>query len=309
MGLALRNCGPQGVLHLCIGDNIRLRIASTDYLDLWFRLPNVVNIQIGGPFASLNSGMGIDSLKLRWDLLGLKPLWDDERLASNLRGEALTLGHPPHSPKPFIGPPLPCPLESFCLVDPIHPLVLEEQTLASDSRKIQGRPTPDSGKKKRGRPRKLKGSGTISSNNEGVIERGGSSAKRGRKPKRISSPSPSSPAASGEPRGGGRGSTGRYFTRAQKVWMLGKVLGLQYEGSDANAIASLEGELNTFLPRERNGENLDIVECSRPGAGGEEEGCEGAPEEGTTGTCAASRNEVGCTEGEASTELRQISEL
>lgn len=49
MGLALRNFGPQGVLHLCIGDNIRLRIASTDYLDLWFRLPNVVNIQIGGP--------------------------------------------------------------------------------------------------------------------------------------------------------------------------------------------------------------------------------------------------------------------
>jgi hypothetical protein len=43
------------------------------------------------------------------------------------------------------------------------------------------------------------------------------------------------------------GPSGGYFTRAKKAWLLGKVLGLEYPGSDLEAIRGLEGEFKSFF--------------------------------------------------------------
>jgi hypothetical protein len=42
------------------------------------------------------------------------------------------------------------------------------------------------------------------------------------------------------------GPSGGYFTRAKKTWLLGKVLGLKFPGSDLEAIRGLEEEFKSF---------------------------------------------------------------
>ena len=77
----------------------------------------------------------------------------------------------------------------------------------------------------RGRPKKPKGVVSLP-----VLE-GGSGSSSASSPSEVSSPS-------GGPSGG-------YFTRAKKTWLLGKVLGLEYPGSDLEAIRGLEEEFRT----------------------------------------------------------------
>lgn len=43
---------------------------------------------------------------------------------------------------------------------------------------------------------------------------------------------------------------GRYPTRSKKVWLLGKVLGLEFEGTDEQALLGLDKVLKSFLPNE-----------------------------------------------------------
>ena len=42
------------------------------------------------------------------------------------------------------------------------------------------------------------------------------------------------------------GPSGGYFTRAKKAWLLGKVLGLDFPGSDLEAIRGMEGGFAAF---------------------------------------------------------------
>ena len=43
---------------------------------------------------------------------------------------------------------------------------------------------------------------------------------------------------------------GGYYTRAKKTWLMGKLLGLEYPGTDEEAIKGLELKLATFLPED-----------------------------------------------------------
>jgi hypothetical protein len=54
---------------------------------------------------------------------------------------------------------------------------------------------------------------------------------------------------SAQPRRGG------YYTRAKKTWLMGKLLGLEFPGTDEEAIKGLELDLSTYLPEEE----LDFV--------------------------------------------------
>src|ERR1044072_3499470 len=62
---------------------------------------------------------------------------------------------------------------------------------------------------------------------------------------------------SGDPLGSeGTGQTstqprrGPYYTRAKKTWLMGKLLGLEYPGTDEEAIKVVEQDLSTYLPED-----------------------------------------------------------
>ena len=82
----------------------------------------------------------------------------------------------------------------------------------------------------------------------GGIESGVSSKRRRGRPKKILTVECCSQASSSAYAEGSAslhcegGPSGGYFTRAKKAWLLGKVLGLEFPGSDLDAISGLEEE-------------------------------------------------------------------
>lgn len=124
-----------------------------------------------------------------------------------------------------------------------------------ESNALLAAPSSPLAPRKRGRPRKLRPPFCPPEKQDRGIQYG--PKKRGRKPKGLP-PHTDSPATEGSlsnlqseaENSGQREALGRYFTRATKVWLLGKVLGLEFDGTDAQAVEGLDRELKSFLPGE-----------------------------------------------------------
>lgn len=121
-----------------------------------------------------------------------------------------------------------------------------------ESNALLAAPSSPLAPRKRGRPRKLRPPFCPPEKQDRGIQYG--PKKRGRKPKGLP-PHTDSPATEGSlsnlqseaENSGQREALGRYFTRATKVWLLGKVLGLEFDGTDAQAVEGLDRELKSFL--------------------------------------------------------------
>lgn len=109
----------------------------------------------------------------------------------------------------------------------------------------------------------------------------------------------------------GSSSGRRYFTRATKIWLLGKVLGLEYDDRDTEVINTIDQEIGALLPvpSNNNGEELDFLEREGARQRREKEGSEGSDEESAIRSDPLSGDQTRCPEEEDDQELCESPEL
>lgn len=93
------------------------------------------------------------------------------------------------------------------------------------------------------------------------------------------------------------------------MWLLGKFLGLEFDGPDSKAIENIEEDLKAFLPNLDHGNEVALLERQRTGQCREDERGQGAFEEALAITNPPTRDKTRCAEGESDSELCKLVEL
>ncbi|XP_057456943.1 uncharacterized protein LOC130747902 [Lotus japonicus] len=240
-----------GQIEVCFRDKFKFKVGYSAIEGLWNSFVTGFKVSVGearvlelsikgaGKYKLMGWGQSQSQRKYnnRWVCLDPLPLGCVKDI-----GPSITFK------KTFIGPLL------EGLENNVSPFAESPSPLSQSCNVVDKGSAIISPKKKRGRPRKA------NSDNQVVKEASAASStpkRRGRKPKLQGSGEIHCDKREQHPPL--RGPSGRYLTRSSKVWLLGKVLGLEFEGSDESAISSLERDLGAFLSPSAFGDGEDLA--------------------------------------------------